>query len=148
MVGIKLKRSTQDERLIEAIFQTNIPTAEGQTAYGSTQHNLIVDARSTANAMANRAMGAGTEHMENYKNCQKQHMGIDNIHVMRESLASMVDGRLVNVRIFVGDSKVEARPLGVFFLCGYDYINVKFFLNSISPYYPLFLRLKIALPCQ
>ena len=105
MVGIKLKRSTQDERLIEAIFQTNMPTIAGQTVYGSTQRNLIVDARPTANAMANRAMGAGTEHMENYKNCQKQHMGIDNIHVMRESLAKMVDGRLVNVRILLGTAK-------------------------------------------
>ncbi|CAG8541081.1 4509_t:CDS:2, partial [Paraglomus occultum] len=109
-------RSAQDEKLIEAIFQTNLPSIDGQTVYGSTQRNLIVDARPTANAMANRAMGAGTEHMENYKNCQKQHMGIDNIHVMRESLAKMVDGRLVNVRIFVGDSKIEVRPLGVFFL--------------------------------
>ncbi|CAG8555607.1 1044_t:CDS:2, partial [Paraglomus brasilianum] len=93
MVGIKLKRSPQDEKLIEAIFQTNRLFVDGQTktVYGSTQRNLIVDARPTINIMANRAMGAGTEHMDNYKNCQKQQMGIDNIHVMRESLAKIVD---------------------------------------------------------
>src|SRR6185312_17123439 len=104
MVGIKLKRSPQDEKLIEAIFQTNRLFVDGQTktVYGSTQRNLIVDARPTINIMANRAMGAGTEHTDNYKNCQKQQMGIDNIHVMRESLAKIVDGRLVNVGILMG----------------------------------------------
>ncbi|CAG8512096.1 5376_t:CDS:2, partial [Paraglomus occultum] len=84
-------RSAQDEKLIEAIFQTNLPSVDGQTVYGSTQRNLIVDARPTINIIASRAMGAGTECMENYKSWQKLQMGIDNIHVMRESLAKMVD---------------------------------------------------------
>ena len=41
--------------------------------------------------MANRAMGAGTESLENYKNCRRLFMGIDNIHVMRDSLTKLVD---------------------------------------------------------
>ncbi|KAL1916294.1 uncharacterized protein VTP21DRAFT_5911 [Calcarisporiella thermophila] len=90
MVGIKQNRSIQDEKLIEAIFQSNAPRAPaGQIVYGSTPTNLIVDARPTANAVANVAIGAGTENIENYKNCKKLYMNIDNIHVMRDSLARM-----------------------------------------------------------
>ncbi|CAG8480679.1 5733_t:CDS:2 [Ambispora gerdemannii] len=93
MVGLKQNRSLQDEKIVEAIFQSNAPppTPSGQPIYGSTATNLIVDARPTANAMANVAMGAGTENMDNYKNCSKQYMGIDNIHVMRESLGKLVE---------------------------------------------------------
>ncbi|RIB20572.1 protein-tyrosine phosphatase-like protein [Gigaspora rosea] len=93
MVGLKKNRSIQDEKLIEAIFQSNDPTLPPglQSVFGSTQTNLIVDARPTANAIANAAIGAGTENMENYKNCDRKFMGIDNIHVMRESLAKLVE---------------------------------------------------------
>ncbi|KAF7728318.1 hypothetical protein EC973_006259 [Apophysomyces ossiformis] len=90
MVGFKQARSIQDEKLIEAIFATNVPSGpNGQTVYGSTAANLIVDARPMANAMGNVARGAGTENMENYRNCKKVYIAIDNIHVMRDSLAKM-----------------------------------------------------------
>ncbi|KAF9969707.1 hypothetical protein BGZ73_007810 [Actinomortierella ambigua] len=92
MVGIKLNRSIQDEKLIEAIFLTTVePPKEGQRVYSNTATNLIIDARPTANAMVNTAVGAGTENMENYKNCKKSYSGIDNIHVMRESLNRLVE---------------------------------------------------------
>ncbi|CAJ0628913.1 11546_t:CDS:2 [Entrophospora sp. SA101] len=92
MVGLKQNRSIQDEKLIEAIFQSNLPTSSnGRQIYGSTSTNLIVDARPTANAMANGVMGAGSENIENYKNCTKCYMGIDNIHVMRDSLGKLVE---------------------------------------------------------
>ncbi|KAF0382073.1 phosphatases II [Gigaspora margarita] len=87
MVGLKQNRSIQDEKLIEAIFRSNIKTLSER----GSQSNLIIDARPTANAMVNVAMGAGTENVENYKNCERKFMGIDNIHVMRESLGKMVD---------------------------------------------------------
>ncbi|CAG8530431.1 12744_t:CDS:2 [Cetraspora pellucida] len=80
-------RSIQDEKLIEAIFRSNVKTLSERV----TQTNLIIDARPTANAMVNVAMGAGTESVENYKNCERKFMGIDNIHVMRESLGKMVE---------------------------------------------------------
>ncbi|KAG0381052.1 hypothetical protein BGX24_000030 [Mortierella sp. AD032] len=92
MVGLKQNRSIQDEKLIEAIFMTNVPqSSSGNPIYGSTATNLIVDARPTANAVANTAVGAGTENMENYRNCKKVYSGIDNIHVMRDSLNKLVE---------------------------------------------------------
>jgi myotubularin-related protein 6/7/8 len=103
----------QDEKLIEAIFTSHLfadpnsataqaalaegrnNTSTGNAAtdrgniiaiYGATTTNLIIDARPTTNAMANRAKGAGTENMEHYKGCKKVYLGVDNIHVMRDSL--------------------------------------------------------------
>jgi myotubularin-related protein 6/7/8 len=103
----------QDEKLIEAIFTSHLfadpnsataqaALAEGRNSvstgnaatdrgnimaiYGATTTNLIIDARPTTNAMANRAKGAGTENMEHYKGCKKVYLGVDNIHVMRDSL--------------------------------------------------------------
>ncbi|KAF9921853.1 hypothetical protein FBU30_008090 [Linnemannia zychae] len=92
MVGLKQNRSIQDEKLIEAIFMTNVPqSSTGSMIYGSTATNLIIDARPTANAVANTAVGAGTENMENYRNCKKVYSGIENIHVMRDSLNKLVE---------------------------------------------------------
>ncbi len=66
-------------------------SATPPTVYGATPTNLIVDARPTTNAMANVAKGAGTENMENYKAARKAYLGIDNIHVMRESLNRLTE---------------------------------------------------------
>ncbi|WWC85439.1 uncharacterized protein L201_000302 [Kwoniella dendrophila CBS 6074] len=88
MVGLKNSRSAQDERLVECIFTTHhySETTFSSPVYGATSTNLIIDARPTTNAMANVAMGAGTENMENYKLGKKAYLGIDNIHVMRNTL--------------------------------------------------------------
>jgi hypothetical protein len=59
--------------------------------YGAQQRNLIVDARPSINALANHATGMGSEDMSNYKFATKVYLGIDNIHVMRDSLAKVVD---------------------------------------------------------
>ncbi|PWY72411.1 protein phosphatase [Aspergillus heteromorphus CBS 117.55] len=59
--------------------------------YGAQQHNLIVDARPTVNAFAMQAIGLGSENMDNYKFATKAYLGIDNIHVMRDSLNRVVD---------------------------------------------------------
>lgn len=94
MVGIKQNRSVQDEKLVEAIFQTHhSPESRSSSAavYGATTTNLIVDARPTANAVANTARGAGTENMDYYKDARKIYSGIDHIHAMRESLGKVVD---------------------------------------------------------
>lgn len=117
MVGLN-NRSMQDEKLIEAIFSSHLfadplsQTAQIATAaannatqsgnavtergkamaiYGATTTNLIIDARPTTNAMANRAKGAGTENMDNYRGCKKVYLGIDNIHVMRDSLQRVTE---------------------------------------------------------
>ncbi|KAF7322631.1 Protein phosphatase [Mycena chlorophos] len=94
MVGITQNRSIQDEKLIESIFQThNSPESRASAGpvYGATTTNLIIDARPTINAVSNTAKGAGTENMDHYKDGKKAYLNIDNIHVMRESLAKVVD---------------------------------------------------------
>ncbi|KAK8844652.1 hypothetical protein IAR55_006499 [Kwoniella newhampshirensis] len=96
MVGLKNSRSAQDERLVECIFSSHLfpEVAYASTpapVFGATSTNLIIDARPTTNAMANVAMGAGTENMENYKLGKKAYLGIDNIHVMRNSLKAVVE---------------------------------------------------------
>ncbi len=59
--------------------------------YGAQQHNLIVDARPTVNAYAMQAVGLGSETMDNYPFATKAYLGIDNIHVMRDSLNKVID---------------------------------------------------------
>ncbi|KAJ1021839.1 hypothetical protein NDA16_003602 [Ustilago loliicola] len=125
MVGLKNARSIQDEKLIEAIFTSHhfadpesitaklaadaASSASGPpalaTVYGATTTNLIVDARPTTNAMANVAKGAGTENMEYYKGCKKSYLGIENIHVMRDSLNK------------VTDALRESEPIATFGMC-------------------------------
>ena len=59
--------------------------------YGAQQRNMIVDARPTVNAYAMQAVGLGSENMDNYKFATKVYLGIDNIHVMRDSLNKVVE---------------------------------------------------------
>ena len=59
--------------------------------YGAQQHNLIVDARPTVNAFAMQAVGLGSENMDNYRFATKIYLGIDNIHVMRDSLQKVIE---------------------------------------------------------
>ncbi|ODH51273.1 hypothetical protein GX48_02513 [Paracoccidioides brasiliensis] len=143
LVGVRGKRSIQDEKLLAAIFSTSRPErplasytptssfeADSLTSsqeeqavppanfeisnaeeledevisaarnedngtqpqiYGAQQHNLIVDARPTVNAFAMQAVGLGSENMDNYKFATKAYLGIDNIHVMRDSLNRVID---------------------------------------------------------
>ncbi|KAJ7074303.1 protein-tyrosine phosphatase-like protein [Mycena amicta] len=91
-----ITRSSQPmtEKLIESIFQThNSPESRASAApvYGATTTNLIIDARPTINAVGNTAKGAGTENMDHYKDSKKVYLGIDSIHVMRESLSKVVE---------------------------------------------------------
>lgn len=99
MVGLRQSRSVQDEKLVEAIFTSE--RNETSTTTGTQNRNLIIDARPTANAMANVAMGAGSENTENYRKCRKLYLGIDNIHVMRDSLNKIADGKYNNNRIVI-----------------------------------------------
>ena len=64
---------------------------KGPQVYGAQQKNLIVDARPTVNAYAMQAVGMGSENMDNYKFATKVYLGIDNIHVMRDSLQKVID---------------------------------------------------------
>ena len=42
--------------------------------------------------MANRAAGKGYENVTNYENIDFHFIGIENIHVMRQSLQKMIEG--------------------------------------------------------
>lgn len=69
----------------------NDDKTDGPRVYGAQQHNLIVDARPTVNALAMQAVGLGSENMDNYPFAAKVYLGIDNIHVMRDSLNKVID---------------------------------------------------------
>lgn len=76
----------------EIIARTSSDDRAGKPhVYGAQQHNLIVDARPTVNAYAMQAVGLGSENMDNYRFATKVYLGIDNIHVMRESLNKVID---------------------------------------------------------
>jgi len=88
MVGIKQNRSMQDEKLVEEIFAT------ASKNKSKNYKNLIVDARSSTNAMANVAMGAGYENVEHYKGSRLEYLKIENIHVVRDSLNKLIESKL------------------------------------------------------
>jgi myotubularin-related protein 6/7/8 len=95
---------TDTERLEdEMISSSNIEIISDKPhIYGAQQHNLIVDARPTVNALAMQAVGLGSENMDHYKFATKAYLGIDNIHVMRDSLAKVIDA--------IKDSDISKSP--------------------------------------
>ncbi|KAI1501284.1 protein-tyrosine phosphatase-like protein [Biscogniauxia marginata] len=91
-----LDAETSDTERLEdeliAAGDTNYDSKTGKRlVYGAQQSNLIVDARPTINAVVMQAMGKGSENMEYYKFAKKAYLNIENIHVMRESLNTVID---------------------------------------------------------
>ncbi|KAI4202826.1 MAG: hypothetical protein LQ350_002324 [Teloschistes chrysophthalmus] len=80
-----------DPETLEDQMISRTSTEDGPRVYGAQQHNLIVDARPTVNALAMQAVGLGSENMDNYRFATKAYLGIDNIHVMRDSLQKVID---------------------------------------------------------
>ena len=80
--------------------------------YGAQQRNMIIDARPTVNAYAMQAVGKGSENMENYKFATKAYLGIDNIHVMRDSLNKVVDALKDSDLTPLGPNKEALRKSG------------------------------------
>nr|CAI5868709.1 unnamed protein product [Callosobruchus analis] len=79
LVGVGGKRSREDERYVQLIMDAN-----------AQSHKLfIMDARPSANAMANKAKGGGYESEDAYQNAELVFLDIHNIHVMRESLRKL-----------------------------------------------------------
>ncbi|XP_039287776.1 myotubularin-related protein 2 [Nilaparvata lugens] len=79
LVGVAGKRSREDERYIQLIMDAN---AQSHKLY-------IMDARPSANAIANKAKGGGYESEDAYQNAELVFLDIHNIHVMRESLRKL-----------------------------------------------------------
>ncbi|KAI2624000.1 phosphatases II [Hypomontagnella submonticulosa] len=94
--GDMLDSETSDtERLEDELISGTDSNYDSKTGkrlvYGAQQSNLIVDARPTINAVVMQAMGKGSENMEYYKFAKKAYLNIENIHVMRESLNTVID---------------------------------------------------------
>ena len=51
------------------------------------------------NAMANRAAGKGYENENFYSNIKFHFIGVENVHVMRNSLQKLVEGNYFFVRV-------------------------------------------------
>ncbi|XP_031096252.1 phosphatidylinositol-3-phosphatase myotubularin-1-like isoform X1 [Ipomoea triloba] len=84
LVGLMMNlRSNTDEKLVAALCT--------QFAGGQRRKLYIADARPRKNALANGAMGGGSESSSNYFQSEIVFFGIDNIHAMRESLARLRD---------------------------------------------------------
>jgi len=83
------------EKLEDELIAAGDPNFDAQTGkrviFGAQQSNLIVDARPTVNALAMQAVGKGSENMDNYAFAKKAYLNIENIHVMRESLNTVID---------------------------------------------------------
>ncbi|PNF22377.1 Myotubularin-related protein 2 [Cryptotermes secundus] len=79
LVGVSGKRSREDERYIQLIMDAN----------AQSHKMFIMDARPSANAIANKAKGGGYESEDAYQNAELVFLDIHNIHVMRESLRKL-----------------------------------------------------------
>ncbi|KAL6704076.1 phosphatidylinositol-3-phosphatase ymr1 [Coniothyrium glycines] len=82
---------TNSTRTVEDMTDSSEIDADLPKVYGSQQRNLIVDARPTVNAYAMQAVGLGSEKMDYYPGAEKAYLGIDNIHVMRKSLDTVIE---------------------------------------------------------
>ncbi|XP_065870434.1 phosphatidylinositol-3-phosphatase myotubularin-1-like isoform X1 [Euphorbia lathyris] len=82
LVGIITTRSNTDEKLVAALC-SQLGSAKGRRKL------YIADARPRRNAIANGAMGGGSESSSNYFQSEVVFFGIDNIHAMRESLSRL-----------------------------------------------------------
>lgn len=80
-VGVSGKRSKEDERYVQMIMDAN---AQSHKIY-------IMDARPSANAVANKARGGGYENEDFYQNADVVYLDIPNIHVIRESWRKVKD---------------------------------------------------------
>ncbi|KAD2086984.1 hypothetical protein E3N88_41846 [Mikania micrantha] len=86
LVGLMMNmRSNADENLVGALCTRLSKNIEGRRKL------YIADARPRKNALANGAMGGGSESSSNYFQCEIVFFGIDNIHAMRESLVRLRD---------------------------------------------------------
>lgn len=86
LVGLMMNmRSNADEKLVAALC-TQISGAREPR-----RKLYIADARPRKNALANGAMGGGSESSSNYFQSEIVFFGIDNIHAMRDSLSRLRD---------------------------------------------------------
>ncbi|GAB2226295.1 hypothetical protein Droror1_Dr00022097 [Drosera rotundifolia] len=84
LVGLVMNmRSNTDEKLVAALCSQLLDSQESQRKL------YIVDARPRKNALANGAFGGGSESASNYLQSEVVFLGINNIHVMRDSMVRL-----------------------------------------------------------
>eukprot|EP00494_Astrolonche_serrata_P029174 UN29441 len=76
-VGLTFNRNEKDELYLKTIFISNSEHLEPTL--------WIMDCRPYVNAIGNKVKGAGYENMDHYPFAKLRFMGIDNIHVVRDS---------------------------------------------------------------
>ncbi|XP_052076365.1 myotubularin-related protein 6-like isoform X1 [Mytilus californianus] len=74
-------RCVEDEQMLHAILKAN----------PKSKYMYVVDTRPKINAMANKAAGKGFENENYYSDIKFYFCGIENIHVMRNSLQKLID---------------------------------------------------------
>ncbi|XP_014670869.1 PREDICTED: myotubularin-related protein 6-like [Priapulus caudatus] len=74
-------RCVEDELMLHCILKAN----------PSSRFMYVVDTRPKINAMANKATGKGYENESFYSDIKFMFLGIENIHVMRNSLQKLID---------------------------------------------------------
>lgn len=74
-------RCLEDEQMLNCILRTN----------PNSKFMYVVDTRPKINAMANRAAGKGYENEAFYENIKFHFLGVENIHVMRNSLTKVIE---------------------------------------------------------
>ncbi|OXU28235.1 hypothetical protein TSAR_009646 [Trichomalopsis sarcophagae] len=101
-------RCLKDEQMLYNLLCTN----------PNSKYLYVVDTRPRINAMANRAAGKGYENENFYDNIKFQFFGIENIHVMRSSLAKLIEcsglessGWLKHIRAILETSWFIARNI-------------------------------------
>lgn len=93
--GMQNKSNPQDEKYLDLIAKSVMYRRNPER--GLSEPILhIVDCRPKTSALANRAAGAGYETNTNYPNTRIEFYNIGNIHVMRDSLKSLISLVLTN----------------------------------------------------
>ncbi|XP_051777508.1 myotubularin-related protein 3 isoform X1 [Erpetoichthys calabaricus] len=88
--GICFRHCNNGSDLSDVEFDSSVSNGSGVEYLGiQCQKLLILDARSYAAAVANRAKGGGCECPEYYPNCEVVFMGMANIHSIRKSFQSL-----------------------------------------------------------
>uniref|UniRef100_A0A8D3D5K3 Myotubularin related protein 7a n=1 Tax=Scophthalmus maximus TaxID=52904 RepID=A0A8D3D5K3_SCOMX len=87
-------RCLEDEQMLEAILRSN-PRSDFMYVVDTRPKvrplKSILKHPGSLNAIANRAAGKGYENEDNYSNIKFQFIGIENIHVMRNSQQKMLE---------------------------------------------------------
>ena len=73
------------QAIIDACASSVSTTADTKPSEPTANRLLILDARSYAAAIANRAKGGGFEYPPYYADCDVQFMNLPNIHAIRKS---------------------------------------------------------------